>query len=70
MLSLGAGLYEELLFRVLLVSAIAAGARVLLGVQGRLAGVLATVVGAIVFSAFHTSVRMANHSSSSRSLFA
>lgn len=53
MLSLGAGLYEELLFRVLLVSALAAGARVLLGVQGRLAGVLATVVGAIVFSAFH-----------------
>ena len=53
MLSLGAGLYEELLFRVLLVSALAAGARALLGVQGRLAGVLATVVAAIVFSAFH-----------------
>ena len=34
-------------------SALAAGARVLLGANGRLAGVLATVVGAVVFSAFH-----------------
>ena len=53
MLSLGAGLYEELFFRVLLVSALAAGARVFLGANGRWAGVLATVVGAVVFSAFH-----------------
>jgi hypothetical protein len=53
MLSLGAGLYEELFFRVLLVSTIAAGARVLLGANGRVAGILATVVGAVVFSAFH-----------------
>jgi membrane protease YdiL (CAAX protease family) len=52
MLSLGAGLYEELFFRVLLVSALAAGARVV-GASGRVAGVLATVVGAVIFSAFH-----------------
>jgi hypothetical protein len=53
MLSLGAGLYEELFFRVLLVSALAAGARILLRANGRAAGVLATVVAAVVFSAFH-----------------
>jgi hypothetical protein len=53
MLSLGAGLYEELFFRVLLVSTLAAGARVLLGANDRVAGVLATVVGAVVFSTFH-----------------
>src|SRR5215470_5097942 len=52
MLSLGAGLYEELFFRVLLVSALAAGARALLGAN-RIAGVLAAVVSAVVFSAFH-----------------
>jgi hypothetical protein len=53
MVSLGAGLYEELLFRVLLVSAIAfVGRRVLgLGVAG--AGVLAAVLGALLFSGFH-----------------
>jgi hypothetical protein len=53
MLSLGAGLYEELFFRVLLVGGLATGARVLLGFGPRGAGVLAAVVGAIVFSAFH-----------------
>src|SRR5262249_37352658 len=40
MLSLGAGLYEELFFRVLLVSTLAAGSRVLLGANRRVAGVL------------------------------
>ena len=53
MLSLGAGLYEELFFRVLLVSALAAGARAWLGWSTRMAAVLATVVGAVIFSAFH-----------------
>ncbi|HVZ76868.1 MAG TPA: CPBP family intramembrane glutamic endopeptidase [Gemmatimonadaceae bacterium] len=53
MLSLGAGLYEELLFRVLLVGSLAAAARVVLGMSARAAGVLATVVGALAFSAFH-----------------
>lgn len=53
MLSLGAGLYEELLFRVLLVSALAAGARVVFGWGVKGAGVFATLVGALIFSAFH-----------------
>ena len=53
MLSLGAGLYEELFFRVLLVGGLAAGARVVLGFGRRSAGILAAVVGAVVFSAFH-----------------
>jgi hypothetical protein len=53
MVSLGAGLYEELVFRVLLVSALAAGARTLLGWRPRSAGLAAAVVSAIVFSAFH-----------------
>jgi hypothetical protein len=53
MLSLGAGLYEELLFRVLLVSALAAGARTAFGWGVKGAGVFATIVGALIFSAFH-----------------
>jgi hypothetical protein len=53
MVSLGAGLYEELLFRVILVSALVAGARVVLGAGPRAANIFAVVVGAIVFSAFH-----------------
>lgn len=53
MLSLGAGLYEELFFRVLLVTGLAAGARLALGFGRRASGVLAAVVGAFIFSAFH-----------------
>jgi hypothetical protein len=53
MLSLGAGLYEELFFRVLLVTGLAAAARGLLGVGVRMANVLAVVIGAVIFSAFH-----------------
>jgi hypothetical protein len=53
MLSLGAGLYEELFFRVLLVTGLAAGARAVLGFGTRAAGGFAVVVGAIIFSAFH-----------------
>lgn len=53
MLSLGAGLYEELLFRVLLVSALAAGARTVFGLGVKGAGVFATIIGALIFSAFH-----------------
>lgn len=53
MISLGAGIYEELLFRVILVGALAAiGARVL-GWTPRTAGITAAVVGALLFSAFH-----------------
>jgi hypothetical protein len=51
-LSLGAGLYEELLFRVVLVAMIANGLR-LLGAGRGTAGVIATIVGALLFSAFH-----------------
>ncbi|HEX9564147.1 MAG TPA: CPBP family intramembrane glutamic endopeptidase [Gemmatimonadaceae bacterium] len=53
MVSLGAGLYEELLFRVLLVSALLFAARTLLGLSRGPAGVFAVVVGALIFSAFH-----------------
>ena len=53
MLSLGAGLYEELFFRVLLVTGLAAGARIVLGFGRRASDVLAALVGAAIFSAFH-----------------
>jgi Type II CAAX prenyl endopeptidase Rce1-like len=53
MLSVGAGLYEELLFRVALVAAIANGARLLLGISRVAAGTVATILGALIFSAFH-----------------
>jgi hypothetical protein len=53
MLSLGAGIYEELLFRVLLVGALAATARGLLGWRPVTAGAAATLIGAAIFSAFH-----------------
>src|SRR5881396_2775239 len=53
MVSLGAGIYEELLFRVLLVGALATAARALLGWRPLTAGVAATFAGAAIFSAFH-----------------
>jgi hypothetical protein len=53
MISLGAGLYEELLFRVLLVGGLAWLARRLFGWRGGAAGLFATLLGALVFSAFH-----------------
>lgn len=53
MVSLGAGLYEELLFRVILVAAIGQLCRRLLGLSVEVAGVIAVVVGATIFSAFH-----------------
>jgi len=53
MLSLGAGLYEELFFRVILVTGLAAGGRVVLGLGNRAAGVFAAILGAFIFSAFH-----------------
>jgi membrane protease YdiL (CAAX protease family) len=51
-LSLGAGIYEELVFRVLL----AGGLFVVLRAAGagwRLAGISATLISAVIFSAFH-----------------
>jgi len=53
MLSLGAGLYEELFFRVVLVSALAAGGRVLFGFGDRAAAIVAAVFSALLFSLFH-----------------
>ena len=53
MLALGAGLYEELLFRVLLVGGLAAGLRWLTGARRLHTGIVAAVVGALIFSAFH-----------------
>jgi hypothetical protein len=53
MISLGAGIYEELLFRVLLVGALAWMARRLFGWRPLAAGLFATALGALVFSAFH-----------------
>jgi hypothetical protein len=51
-LSLGAGLYEELLFRVVLVALLANGLR-LAGAGPLTAGTFATIAGALLFSAFH-----------------
>ncbi len=53
MLSLGAGIYEELLFRVVLVSTIAWLAHRVAGWRPPVAGAAATLVGALLFSAFH-----------------
>jgi membrane protease YdiL (CAAX protease family) len=53
MVSLGAGIYEELLFRVLIVGALAWLARRVLGWGPVAAGLFATVIGALVFSLFH-----------------
>ena len=53
MLSLGAGLYEELLFRVIIVGALAWGGRRFLGWGATFSGVFAVVVGALLFSAVH-----------------
>ena len=53
MLSLGAGIYEELLFRVVLVTALAWLAEGVFGWSPTLAGGWAVLLGAIVFSAVH-----------------
>jgi len=53
MVSLGAGFYEELLFRVVLVAALAKMALVWFGWRPWAAGTFATIVGAFLFSAFH-----------------
>lgn len=53
MVSLGAGIYEELLFRVILVSALAKLATTGFGWRPLPSGIFATILGAIIFSAFH-----------------
>jgi hypothetical protein len=52
-LSLGAGIYEELVFRVILVSGIAWITMHLLGARERAADVVAVLLSALIFSAFH-----------------
>ena len=52
-LSLGAGLYEELLFRVVVVALLANGCRLLFGASRLAAGIAGAVIGALLFSAFH-----------------
>ena len=53
MISLGAGLYEELVFRVLLVSGLLFLARTVFGWGKVAATTFAVVTGALVFSGFH-----------------
>ena len=53
MLGIGAGLYEELLFRVIAVGSIQWLARSVFGWGPRAAGTLAVIAGALIFSAFH-----------------
>jgi len=53
MISLGAGLYEELLFRVVLVSLLLLVARKLFGLGPVASGTFAVLSGAVIFSAFH-----------------
>jgi hypothetical protein len=53
MISLGAGIYEELLFRVLLVSGLAWLGRRVFGWSRRATGFFAVTLGALIFSAFH-----------------
>ena len=53
MLSLGAGIYEELLFRVVLVTGLAWFGQAIFGWRAATAGLWAVIVGAVVFSAAH-----------------
>ena len=53
MVSLGAGFYEELVFRVLIVAALAKLATGGFGWRPWVGGAFATVLGAFIFSAFH-----------------
>jgi hypothetical protein len=53
MISLGAGIYEELLFRVLIVGLLAWFARRVFAWGDLGAGAFATILGALIFSAFH-----------------
>ena len=52
-ISLGAGIYEELLFRVLVVGFLAWIATRVFGWRPLPAGIFATILGALIFSAFH-----------------
>jgi hypothetical protein len=53
MISLGAGIYEELLFRVILVGLLTLLARRVFGWGTRGSGIFAVLLSALIFSAFH-----------------
>ena len=53
LVSLGAGIYEEFVFRVLLLAALVFFLHHLLRLQRRVAYAVAAVLGAVLFSAFH-----------------
>ncbi len=53
MVSLGAGVFEELLFRVVLVTALMALGRHVFGMGPRFSAGFAVVLSALIFSAFH-----------------
>jgi hypothetical protein len=67
MVSLGAGLYEELVFRVLLVSGLAALGAKVFGMKPVPSGIMAAILGALIFPPSTTSDPMAIHSRSGRS---
>ncbi len=51
--SLGAGIYEELLFRVIITGGLVLLAKIVIGLEGTRGKVLAVVLSALIFSAFH-----------------
>ena len=51
--SLGAGIYEELVFRVLLTGGLLVGGRILFGFSRPTAAIFAVVTSALIFSSFH-----------------
>lgn len=53
MISLGAGIYEELLFRVILVGGLSLFARRVFGWSSRGAAIFAVILSALLFSSFH-----------------
>jgi hypothetical protein len=53
MVSLGAGIFEELLFRVVLVSTLMAFAKVVFGAGKIVSAAFAVILSALIFSAFH-----------------
>ena len=53
MVALGAGIFEELLFRVVLVTLLLRLAKVVLGFSDRAASVIAIIGSAVIFSVFH-----------------
>ena len=53
MVALGAGIFEELLFRVVLVTLLLRLAKVVLGFGDRAASVIAIIGSAVIFSVFH-----------------